>query len=215
MYKLLLTFHISLKQERNAENAIEALKEYEPEMGKVYRMNRKAVQRIKARDIVPGDIVEVAGKPRLHPAKLLLLLTEANLCFVNFQRPLAAVTSLPVCALNMHRNTLSHNLLPPIHGPGNTIGISQPRLHKSFFSGCAGARAATQLCLFVCVCEVLCKWLWSPLVFKAQFNFPQLSPPFPFAFHALSLATWTLLDVCQFLTHTPPRYMHIHTIPPL
>ena len=48
-------------QERNAENAIEALKEYEPEMGKVYRMNRKAVQRIKARDIVPGDVVEVAG----------------------------------------------------------------------------------------------------------------------------------------------------------
>ena len=31
-------------------------------MGKVYRMNRKAVQRIKAREIVPGDIVEVAGE---------------------------------------------------------------------------------------------------------------------------------------------------------
>ncbi|XP_016373089.1 sarcoplasmic/endoplasmic reticulum calcium ATPase 3-like isoform X2 [Sinocyclocheilus rhinocerous] len=29
-------------------------------MGKVYRMNRTAVQRIKARDIVPGDIVEVS-----------------------------------------------------------------------------------------------------------------------------------------------------------
>lgn len=32
-------------------------------------MNRKAVQRIKAREIVPGDIVEVAGE--------LLLLTGA------------------------------------------------------------------------------------------------------------------------------------------
>lgn len=49
-------------QERNAENAIEALKEYEPEMGKVYRSDRKAVQRIKAKDMVPGDIAEVAGK---------------------------------------------------------------------------------------------------------------------------------------------------------
>lgn len=49
-------------QERNAENAIEALKQYEPEMGKVYRQDRKSVQRVRAREIVPGDIVEVAGR---------------------------------------------------------------------------------------------------------------------------------------------------------
>jgi len=49
------------RQERNAESAIEALKEYEPEMGKVYRADRKSVQMIKAREIVPGDVVEVCG----------------------------------------------------------------------------------------------------------------------------------------------------------
>ena len=53
-------------QERNAESAIEALKEYEPEMGKVYRADRQSVQRIKASEMVPGDVVEVSGEfPRI------------------------------------------------------------------------------------------------------------------------------------------------------
>merc|ERR1712226_1053958 len=51
---------VGIWQEKNAESAIEALKEYEPEMGKVLRADRKQVQRVLAREIVPGDIVEVA-----------------------------------------------------------------------------------------------------------------------------------------------------------
>lgn len=52
---------VGIWQEQNAESAIEALKEYEPAMAKVFRQDRPGqVQQIRAGDLVPGDIVDVA-----------------------------------------------------------------------------------------------------------------------------------------------------------
>jgi len=38
------------------------LKEYEPEIAKVMRQNHRGIQRLKARELVPGDVVDVSGK---------------------------------------------------------------------------------------------------------------------------------------------------------
>lgn len=62
---------VGVWQERNAESAIEALKEYEPEMGKVLRMDKSGVQRIRAKEIVPGDVVEVSVGDKI-PADIRL-----------------------------------------------------------------------------------------------------------------------------------------------
>jgi len=62
---------VGVWQERNAESAIEALKEYEPEMGKVIRSDKNGVQKIRAKEIVPGDIVEISVGDKI-PADMRL-----------------------------------------------------------------------------------------------------------------------------------------------
>ncbi|KAF1745087.1 hypothetical protein MXB_1180 [Myxobolus squamalis] len=59
MVVLVVNAIISVKQELNAEEAIAALKEYEPEMAGVVRKSSPTITMIKARNLVIGDVVEV------------------------------------------------------------------------------------------------------------------------------------------------------------
>jgi Ca2+ transporting ATPase len=71
---------VGVWQERNAENAIEALKEYEPETAKVLRREYHGhFRQIKAVELVPGDIVEVSVGDKAPADMRILEVKSRNL----------------------------------------------------------------------------------------------------------------------------------------
>lgn len=83
-------------------------------MGKVYRQDKKSVQRVRARDIVPGDIVEVAGE-KTNTTNFIthVMVVEGDnkihvhqrpckiSCFMNFTSKSVSVIIRTICRLKM------------------------------------------------------------------------------------------------------------------
>lgn len=59
-------------------------------MGKVIRKNKQGVQRIRARDIVPGDLVEISGIILFE----LLDYVQNQICFGILMLPIGFYSSL-------------------------------------------------------------------------------------------------------------------------
>lgn len=68
-------------------------------MGKVYRQDRKSVQRIKAKEIVPGDIVEVAGKCCIlyHDEDNVITVALSPASVISQNTVISKVTALMCC----------------------------------------------------------------------------------------------------------------------
>lgn len=72
---LILNAVVGVSQEASAEHAIAALSEFTPDFAKVLRSSQ--ISKVRAADLVPGDIVEVAVGDRI-PADCRLLEIETN-----------------------------------------------------------------------------------------------------------------------------------------